>query len=346
MKGQISTDKSTPARCRSDKLICIGLAAGLYAMTNPAIAGFLPGFTGWTEMYDCPPCDSTINFAVWQSEGGDGWGNDAIFSGLAVNDLPGGGNVALDSNYVYLYQVVNTDNDRGRLTDLLPPPLQGNVPEEPLADLQILNRGSSQMFSSGGFLSAVFADANPVLGDANGNYTITNPDYAGDNYSMAGMDPPMDDPAPDAFPDPPRNQTPSSDGQPSSSGVTGVGLVAAGANQTVAPDAVSLLTGVDLDFDMVTDVLAVSFDWTSENFLPGATSPVLFLTSNAAPTYDWASTRSYNTAFGDPDNPWGSPDLRLPPILFGANGDLPTGMPVPATLALIGLGVLGMRRRR
>jgi hypothetical protein len=297
-------------------------------------------------MYDCPPCDSTVNFTVWESEGGDGWVNDGPFAGLNPATLPGGGALDGSSGYLYLYQVINTNNDKGRLDDFIPEPLRtAGVPEEPLADFQILNRETQQVFSSGGFFDAVFQDSNPVLGSANGNNTITDPDYAGDSYA-GSTQPPVDDPAPDMVPDPPRNRTPPSDHQPSSKGVSGVSLTSALSSQYVAPTSVSLYTGVDLDFDMISDAIAASFNWSSMDFLTGETSPVLFLTSNLGPIYDWGSTRSYNSAFGgDPaDNPWAG----LPPLLFGANGDIPTGVPAPATLtlAVLGLCLLEVRRRK
>jgi MYXO-CTERM domain-containing protein len=342
-------NRSDDSRRRATPVLIVGLLIGLGGWQLPAGAGFLPEYTGWTEMYDCPVCDSTINFAVWQGEGGDGWGNDSAFNGLTLNGLTGGGSIDTASPFVYLYQVINTDNDRDRLNDLLPQELQdAGVPEEPLADFQILNRGSQQAFSSGGYLSAVFVDVagKAVLGGANS--TIADPDYAGDVYAGAGDTLPVDDPAPDAVPDPPRNQNPPSDHLPSAKGLVRIGLVEAEDNAFVAPDSVQLITGVDLTFfDGVDDALAVSFNWPlDDGFEPGTTSPVLFLTSKYEPGYDWGSTRSHNTASReDPQqNPWAG----LPPLLFGANGDVPTAVPAPPTLALaaLGLGLLLARVRR
>ncbi len=57
----------------------------------------------------CPLCDSTVNFAVWETEG-EFWTNEGPFAGLTIEPLQiDGDGVDSDARYVYLYQVINTD---------------------------------------------------------------------------------------------------------------------------------------------------------------------------------------------------------------------------------------------
>lgn len=99
------------------------------AVMTPAQAGFLPQFEGYSVfsagLPACPLCDSTVSFAVYQTEDND-WTDDAAFGGNAMESgvlLPGtpipdtpafqsgfAADVAdKDTNFVFLYQVVNTD---------------------------------------------------------------------------------------------------------------------------------------------------------------------------------------------------------------------------------------------
>jgi hypothetical protein len=189
------------------------LPALLLAAAPATQAAFLSNFTGWTEMNDCPVCDTTVSFSVWRTEG-DSWADDF---GVPVTRLDVGSDPDYGAPYVYLYQIANTDyNADGRFP-----------PDEPIRDFQVINHADSPLFTSGGYLHAVFKDATgPVQGLANGNITLAVADFAGDAYDTDGdTTAPQEDNKPDAVPDGPRNHTPASDHRPNRSGVTGISLV-------------------------------------------------------------------------------------------------------------------------
>ncbi len=72
---------------------------------------------------------------------------------------------------------------------------------------------------------------------------------------------------------------------------------------------------------------AMLFSWNANNRIqPGNASSVVFLTSDQAPRYTWAESES--------------------PGGFGTAGDVPSAVPVPATLSLLAIGLVGMRRAR
>jgi hypothetical protein len=312
-------------------------------------------------MNDCFICDATTSFLVWKTEGGS-WADDALFTGLAPTPLGAAdATVDFDADYVYLYQVLNTNHVPLPFVD----PGTGQVieAEGDLVNFHVLNRQPGKsLFSSGGYLDAVFRDSTGQVrgdidaddagnagGDGDGNYTLAVDDFADDAYAGQGLweqqgaqasGTPSDDIAPDFFASPQRNggdtnfnqlvgdQGPDqpSDGRPSRSGIGGVDLAALTDLTGVAfPVSLDLLFQPQPPLFESTQTVA-NFAWAG-GFGVGMTSPVLFLTSDAAPVYDFGSTQSA-----------GFP---------GAAGDVPTA-PVPATTALLGLGLatLGWQRRR
>jgi hypothetical protein len=319
---------------------------GLLA-TSGARAGFMAELTGWTEMNDCPPCDGTVSFAVYENKDGN-WLDDEHFA--AFEPSISAGSVTGAESFVYLYQVVNTDNNSPEGF----PFEEGNIGE-----LQLRNRSdTSPLFSGGGFFNAVFDDETPVLGDFNSNYTLAVEDYAGNHYDALGEATVGDDTAPDLYPSSQRNggdtnpspfgnQGPDdpSDGIPSRNGIQGIGL-SGSVGSALAP------TALDLLFDPVPGLFGlpgaqvVNFFW-EDGIESGETSLLLFLTSKYAPAYDFGSTRS----FVDLDSEGNCPFFQDAKGCFfpGAGGDLPTAAPLPGTLALFGIGLAGMglgRRRR
>lgn len=354
-----------------------GLAGVILCLAAPVVSSaLLPGFTGWTEMNDCFMCDSTVSFGVYENTDGD-WRDDTLFSGIDRTTLAG--SVTGGEGFVYLYQVINTNHVPLPFVD----PATGQVVEEEgrLVNFHVLNRKpQASMFTAGGYLNAVFRDSagNPVLGDADaddngnaggdgdGNYTLAGvdfPDIDNDGYidtnhyagqglwqqNLPGLGvvqtpgTPSDDIAPDKFASGQRNggdtnpnifnpnQGPDSpsDGTPSYSGETGVALD--DLDQLMAVTSVVNPITLDFLFDPAPPVLptlgtVANFLWERDIFSVGMTSPVLFLTSNKAPVYDFGSSQS--------------------PGFPGSAGDIPTAMPAPATVVLLGLGLVGIGHRR
>jgi len=90
------------------------LLAGFALPATPAQAGFLPSFSGASDFgtddgqggSSCALCDSTVNFSVYEREDAN-WLDDAAFDGFDRTTLSG--TTVGTENYVYLYQVINTD---------------------------------------------------------------------------------------------------------------------------------------------------------------------------------------------------------------------------------------------
>lgn len=257
-------------------LIAIAVPVAM-VLATAAEAVFLPAFEGFSvfgaDPSQCAKCDSTVSFAVWQNTDGD-WRDD-LPAATALGSASDG-----TEQYVYLYQVVNTD------------PLPALV--------GILDTFNVTYGGQGGSLTP-----NPFL--AGGFFGNT----AFDNVSSAVT--PLD------F---------LNTGSPSS--VSTVTLF-----QTVtglfAP--ASLTTDLITNNDITGSYPAIQFLWSDNDEIPvDGASPVLFLTSNLAPTYRWAETES--------------PPSPGPP---GAGGDVPSVVPVPAAVWLFGsglLGLLGLARRK
>jgi hypothetical protein len=329
---------------RSNELRAMALLLGV-AAAPAANAGLMPAFTGWTEMNDCPPCDGTVIWYVYGNTDGN-WLDDPLFAAFAPMVLAG--SVSGAEVYVYLYQVVNTDNNDPA----------GFPPEAEIGQLQIRNRAAGSLFGGGGYFGAVLDDGTPVLGDANGNFTLAADDYAGNNYPVLGSAVVGDDTAPDLFPSGERdggNANPSlsgplgpdapSDGIPSRNGITAVGL-SASTGAAVAP------SQLELSFIPVPALFAAPSDtvvsFFREDGIPvGDTSLLLFLTSEHGPAYDFGSPRSFAGPSGGSCT-WFEDAQGC--IFPGAGGDLPTAAaPLPGTLALLGAGLAGRgvgRRRR
>jgi hypothetical protein len=245
-------------------------------LATSAEAAFLPAFEGFSVFgagaNQCPLCDSTVSFAVWQNTDGN-W----------IDDLPTptdlGPATTGTEQYVYMYQVINTD------------PL--NVQN------QILENFNVSFGPQGGptvptpFLAGGFFD----------NTVFNNPSSA-----IAPLDTP-DDGVPSALSTvtPFTVNTSAFDPNSLSANIMANPAVGGGA---AYPGAL--------------------FQWNAGNEIPAAgTSSVLFMTSNLAPTYRWAETES--------------------PGGFGAAGDVPSMVPVPAAVWLFGsglLGLIGIARRR
>lgn len=311
---------------------------GMLALPG-AQAGFLADFTGWTEMNDCPPCDATTSHAVYHNADGN-WLDDPAFAAFPSHIMAG--SVTGEEAFVYLYQPVNTNNNDP----------MGFPPEAATGELQVLNRSNGlSLFSGGGYFEAVFDDGAPVLGGANGNYTLAADDYADNNYPALGAATVGDDTAPDLYPSSQRNggdtnpspfgdQGPDdpSDGIPSRNGVHGIGL-SASVGDAQAP------TALDLLFDPVPGLFGspgaqvVNFFW-EEGIPVDGTSLLVFLTSKYAPAYNFGSTRSFAELEPDASCTWFQDEKGC--FFPGAGGDLPTAAPLPGTLALFGIGLAGM----
>lgn len=146
----------------------IPMIAGLGLLAAaPAGAGVLGAFTGVSEFSGpCALCDSTVNFTVYENTDGN-WTDDAFFAGgsrTGLADLNGRFTSSVDgaARYVYLYQVVNTDQV----------PLAG-IADSPIRNFNLAVPGG---VTSAGFFAQVFQEATGAAVDA-GNYSLANPDY-------------------------------------------------------------------------------------------------------------------------------------------------------------------------
>lgn len=256
-------------------LITAGLPMAMM-LGAPAEAAFLPGFEGYSVLgggtSQCPLCDSTVNFAVWQNTDGN-W----------LNDLPNptdlGPTTTGAEQYVYMYQVVNTD------------PL--NVQNQILENFNVSFGPAGGSTTPTPFLSGGYFD----------NTVFNNPSSA-----ITPLDTP-------------------DDGSPSQ--LSTVNPFAANTS-AFDPNALSANIMANPAVGGGGDYPGELFQWNAGNEIPAdGTSSVLFLTSDLEPTFRWAETES--------------------PGGFGAAGDVPSAVPVPAAVWLFGsalLGLIGVARRK
>jgi hypothetical protein len=286
-------------------------------------AGWVNPFTGWVEMSDCPACDSTVSFAVWENTDGD-WFGDLGLASADRQDFPGVypdgtlGSVTGAEKYVYLYQVVNTNHASS---------LEDAIEAFRVADLQ--DKYDNDLFTGGGYWDGwVFDDTvqyagGPVLGTtANVNYGPTPGSYVDDPEPDDTFQLPLNAPPSDRDP-----ETGDAGGnQSGDKGLANPSFAKPTTSAINAPDFLELskaATGVNL-----VDAMA-QFDWvvTEGLLLTTETSPVLFLVSNARPTFYWGNTES-DTGAG------------------GASGDVPVPTPIPGTVLLLGAGLAGLGAAR
>lgn len=297
--------------------LTLAISLGLSTFATGASAGWLNGFKGWVEMNDCPVCDATVSFAVWETT--TNWKTELLAYGLNSADINTFAGVATGAEkYVYLYQVVNSHHTTEPLPD-------ERITEYLVKDPHL--NGTDSFTGAGWFSNTVFVDGqgrvgytdgvNENLGSTPGAYTDdSKPDYLKDGL--------------------PRNR-PASDHDPETDNS---GTTLSGEKDVPAPTFASDADARDpiavVLSDPITLVDAVDYvtqwQWNiagSEELPTLKTSSVLFQVSNYPPTYDFASTES---AGG-----------------YGASGDVPVPVPEPATLLLLGAGLLGLagtRRRK
>lgn len=269
----------------------LALAAG--AVGSGAHAQLMPAYTGLSEFtIPCPLCDSTVNFAVYHNTGAN-WNSATFFGGLTAIPLADSGAVSKfgaavdsDAKYVYLYQVVNTNQNVG-------------VTDNPLRDLNIAL--DSNLLTGAGYFNGVFADSS---GDP---VDFTNP-FMFPYVAGTGNQTPGD-------------LTPSAVAPP-----LPLGLV--GSDAAVDPDLV--ITGLAIS-NSATGLApdSIIYGLGATGIQPGGTSSVMYFTSNYGPKYNWVETESFGG--------------------IGSVNDVPVPVAEPASMALLGAGLLGIgatRRRR
>jgi hypothetical protein len=237
----------------------------------PARAGFMPDFTGYTQMSDSATATDVVNFAVYNNTSGD-WA-----TALGVTPTAGADTSA---SYVYMYEVVNNGGATSRIGSF-------NV------------NSYDQPYTSSGYLSGTVFSDGAAVGPAGNQYLGANPG------SM-----PADDPVND---------------NPSVSGVAAPTFASSGG----AINPLGSNTGGSINSDFASfGFFNLSFNQTLTS---GLFSSVLFLTSNVAPTYSEGQVLNTSTS-------------------SFSTGGIPTQAPEPATLAIWGLGTLGVafavRRRK
>ena len=156
-----------------------------FAIATHAQAGWIAQLTGNTQMSESANSDGIVNFAVYRPDTSN-WVSELGLGSVAISLLMGTP-IDLDAEYVFFYQVVNTD----------PNPDPGE-PDHPLHVLKLPNYAPTAITSMGFLSDTVFTDGAPV-GPAGNRFL--------------GSEAPGDDKGDDVL-----------DGVPSESGVTGVGF--------------------------------------------------------------------------------------------------------------------------
>lgn len=95
---------------RRSRVAAITTTLLFHAIAAGARADFLTELTGNTRMSDTPH-DGIVNFSVYRTVDRD-WTNDPAFAGTGIRRLLAGAAIDVDTNFVFLWQVVN-DNPRG-----------------------------------------------------------------------------------------------------------------------------------------------------------------------------------------------------------------------------------------
>ncbi len=296
-------------------LLVTAMGLGFAVASTTASAGFVGAYSGWVEMSDCPLCDSTVSFSVWENTDGN-WYDDLDYD--RVDDA---GSTTGAEKYVYLYQVVNTDHVHGELDE--------NIEDFFVADL--LHKGEDSFTGIGWFSGYVFQEADGAVGQSGGN------PYAGGLNLGATPQGYVDDSAPDNDAFPPRNNNPVSDSDPETNDVAAgvqsgdVNAVPTGLVRATSVDPANTAISEPIGgVDNVTHVAHWQWAIGDNAFASGETSSVLWAASDDAPMFYWGSSES-----------GGGP---------GSSGDVPVpeGIPVPAPFLLLGagLGLMGLTRRR
>jgi hypothetical protein len=261
-------------------MVCLSL----FFMASAVDAALVNGFSGWTEMSDCPACDSIVNFSVYQAEDSD-WTDDTFF-GVVDTITNQHGTLDSDAQYVYMYQVVNVD--------------PATSAEADLAKLSVRTFGD---VTSGGFFnSTVFHDGSAQIDGS--NWSLTNPEpssFPGDDFI---------------------NQTTGiGDGQPSATvSTSNVSLVIDATGNLQDPYSLQFASGGCPGPSAPCDVMAWNFPFPG-NILESSDeySPVLYLTSNQAPIYHFGETESIQGTGADGEIPTVSPE-PVSSILFVTGG--------------------------
>ncbi|MBI4688218.1 MAG: hypothetical protein HY756_10670 [Nitrospirae bacterium] len=266
-------------------IIIIGILSSVLFIRTPYVhAGLLSGYSGWTEMSDCPACDSIVNFSVYQASDSN-WTDDSFFSSVS-SVITQYGTLDTSAQYIYMYQIINKD------------PVTSA--EENVYKLAV--KTIDNIVTSGGyFANTVFYDG---LGNINGsNWSLSNPD-------------------PSSFPgdDPIDSITGIGNGQPSTIvSTTNISLAVDNATSQ-SPFSLQYASGGCPGPTSPCNVLVWNFPYPQDiKHNPDGYSTVVFLTSNAAPAYNFAEVESIQGTGADGEVPTVTPE-PVSSILFLAGG--------------------------
>ena len=127
---------------RAGILAVLGTAAFVLSPAS-ARAGFLPGFSGNTQMADHPTSTGIANFSVYENTSGGSWVTALTLSGTATPLVPLAG-INTNAKYVYFFQIVNNGTAS-------------------LSTFKVLS-GSSPYSSAGYLATTVFTDSAGAVG--------------------------------------------------------------------------------------------------------------------------------------------------------------------------------------